>query len=79
MEGVQNFTTVSVADLFRQFRVPRDIDYLSLDVEGAEYYCFVDFPWDVYKFWVITVERPLKLTKVLKTLNLNPYPLNPKP
>ncbi|KAJ1495326.1 hypothetical protein T484DRAFT_1763002, partial [Baffinella frigidus] len=57
---------VSVADLFWQFRVPKVIDYLSLDIEGAELYCFIDFPWDVYKFWVITVERPGKLTKVLE-------------
>ena len=39
----QTLKQVSVADLFWQFRVPKVVDYLSLDIEGAEYYCFKDF------------------------------------
>jgi hypothetical protein len=32
------------------------IDYLSLDVEGAESFAMQSFPWDQYKFKFMTVE-----------------------
>jgi hypothetical protein len=63
---VQEMTTVKVADIFRQFSVPAVIDYMSLDIEGAEVYCFKDFPWDQYRFRVLTVERPGNLTRILE-------------
>lgn len=50
--------TVSVASLFRDMRVPREVDYLSLDIEGAEEWAFETFPWTEYRIMVITVERP---------------------
>lgn len=34
-----------------------EMDYLSLDVEGAETYILQDFPFDRYRFSVITAER----------------------
>jgi hypothetical protein len=52
------FTTVSLKRLFRDLQVPPVIDYLSLDVEGAEQYIFQDFPWSEYRFLAMTVERP---------------------
>ena len=63
---VTEMTTVKVADIFRQFSVPAVIDYMSLDIEGAEVYCFKDFPWHQYRFQVLTVERPGNLTKILE-------------
>lgn len=56
---------VSVHDLFQAFNVPAVIDYLSLDIEGGERYCFQDFPWDRYVFLAITVERPKGLESIL--------------
>jgi len=50
--------TVSVPKILRDFGMPRAIDYLSLDIEGAEAWTFEDFPWDTYTFLAITVERP---------------------
>jgi len=50
--------TVSLTSAFNEFRVPRVIDYLSLDVEGAEELVMRDFPFGVYRFRVMTVERP---------------------
>lgn len=37
---------------------PTTIDYLSLDVEGAEFLLMKDFPYHKYKFLTLTVERP---------------------
>lgn len=49
---------VRVSTIFKQTNVPRFIDYLSLDVEGAEMLVMRDFPFDEYTFRFITVERP---------------------
>ena len=40
------------------FRVPREVDYLSLDVEGAEHLVMHTFPWATHRINVLTVERP---------------------
>lgn len=61
-----NFKTVTVEKVFEDFNVPRVIDYLSLDIEGAELWTFEKFPWDKYVFSVITVERPKGLADVLR-------------
>jgi hypothetical protein len=50
--------TVSVGKILRDFKAPRVIDYLSLDIEGAEAWAFKTFPWDSYTFLTLTVERP---------------------
>ena len=50
--------TVSLLDVFRKFQVPRVIDYLSLDVEGAEDLVMSKFPFSEYLFHTLTVERP---------------------
>ena len=49
---------VSIKTVFQNSNVPKVIDYLSLDVEGAEYYIMEDFPWDDYVFRILTIERP---------------------
>lgn len=50
--------TVSVEKIFHDFAAPAIIDYLSLDVEGAEQWVFQTFPWHKYIFLTLTVERP---------------------
>lgn len=50
--------TVALAEVLRRFKAPRIIDYLSLDVEGAESMVMQGFPWSEYKFKVLTIERP---------------------
>jgi hypothetical protein len=50
--------TVSLRDVFERFDVPSVIDYLSLDVEGAETFVMESFPFDRYRFNLLTVERP---------------------
>jgi Methyltransferase FkbM domain len=49
--------TVSLAEVFERFHTPDVIDYLSLDVEGAEFFIMESFPFELYKFNLLTVER----------------------
>ncbi len=59
--------TVSIRSLFEKFDVPQTIDYLSLDVEGAEELIMKDFPFDEYKINFVTIERPkIGLQKLMK-------------
>jgi len=48
---------VSIITIFKETKTPKLIDYFSLDVEGAESLVMKDFPWDEYKFRVLTIER----------------------
>jgi Methyltransferase FkbM domain len=50
--------TLSLATILKTFAAPPVIDYLSLDVEGAESFILRDFPFDQYRFLTITIERP---------------------
>jgi hypothetical protein len=50
--------TVPLQEVFERYHVPTMIDYISLDVEGAEYLIMKDFPFDRYRIRVLTVERP---------------------
>lgn len=60
--------TISLQTLFEDFNVPKSIDYLSLDVEGAEELIMKDFPFDFYKIHFLTVERPKpELQTILKS------------
>lgn len=63
--------TVSVAKILQDFNMPRTIDYLSLDIEGAEAWAFESFPWDLYTFRTMTVERPK--TELRSMLENNAY------
>jgi len=50
--------TVSMRTLLNQFNVPLNIDYMSLDVEGAEELIMHYFPFSKYTIRFMTVERP---------------------
>jgi hypothetical protein len=49
--------TVSLLEIFQRNHVPPVIDYLSLDVEGAESLILLNFPLDQYRIKIITAER----------------------
>ncbi|KAL7524816.1 hypothetical protein ACHAWF_001099 [Thalassiosira exigua] len=53
-----NMFTTTLTDVLERFRVPPTIDYLSLDVEGAEYYVMEYFPFERYTINFLTIERP---------------------
>lgn len=59
--------TVSMQTLLSQFNVPLNIDYMSLDVEGAEELIMHHFPFSKYTIRFMTVERPKpELQELLK-------------
>jgi hypothetical protein len=49
--------TVPLLEIFQRNNVPKVIDYLSLDVEGAETFIMLGFPLNEYKIKIITAER----------------------
>jgi FkbM family methyltransferase len=50
--------TQRLVDILDSIEAPRKIQYLSVDVEGAEARILCGFPFDRYEFEAITVERP---------------------
>eukprot|EP00581_Thalassiosira_minuscula_P014384 CAMPEP_0183729176 /NCGR_PEP_ID=MMETSP0737-20130205/29877_1 /TAXON_ID=385413 /ORGANISM="Thalassiosira miniscula, Strain CCMP1093" /LENGTH=311 /DNA_ID=CAMNT_0025961307 /DNA_START=180 /DNA_END=1115 /DNA_ORIENTATION=+ len=62
---------VSLLTIFQETNVPKVIDYLSLDVEGAEFLVMSSFPWDQYRFKFMTIERPTE--DMIKLLHRNGY------
>jgi len=55
---VAKFFTVPLLEILQRYKAPHIIDYLSLDVEGAEYFIMKDFPFDQFNFRTATIERP---------------------
>jgi FkbM family methyltransferase len=49
--------TVSLADLLIEAKLPKRIDYLSLDTEGSEYEILEAFDFDAFDVRLITVEH----------------------
>jgi hypothetical protein len=65
------FKTVSLTRILDEFKAPKIIQYLSLDVEGAEEDIFLDFPFHKWKFLTMTIERPTE--KLHQKLVQNKY------
>eukprot|EP00548_Thalassiothrix_antarctica_P013284 CAMPEP_0194178540 /NCGR_PEP_ID=MMETSP0154-20130528/12104_1 /TAXON_ID=1049557 /ORGANISM="Thalassiothrix antarctica, Strain L6-D1" /LENGTH=327 /DNA_ID=CAMNT_0038893511 /DNA_START=71 /DNA_END=1054 /DNA_ORIENTATION=+ len=53
----KTFYTVGLREVFLKFQVPQRIDYLSLDVEGAEEFIMSVFPFKDYTISLISIER----------------------
>ena len=49
---------MTLTELFRAKNVPPTIDYLSLDIEGAEGRVMETFPFATHRFLAATIERP---------------------
>lgn len=52
--------TMTLTKLLEIHDAPQMIDYLSIDVEGAEERILIDFDFNAFTFKTITVERPSK-------------------
>ena len=50
--------TTTLTNLLDQFHAPKGIDYLSLDVEGAEAFVLEGLNPSSYTFLALTIERP---------------------
>lgn len=55
---IYDLNTVTLMTISETFKVPRMIDYLSLDVEGGEFPALEHFNFAHYTIKVITIERP---------------------
>ena len=65
-DSVEEYT-ITLHDIFRKYDVPQVIDYMSLDVEGAEEFVLRSFPFDRYRFNVLTIERPTDVVTSMLT------------
>jgi len=61
--------TISLKTLLDTHKAPSIIDYLSIDVEGAEERILSDFDFDAYLFRTITIERPSQKLKSILSDN----------
>lgn len=61
--------TVTLQEILTRFNVPHYIDYLSLDVEGAEEFIMKGFPFDKYRISILTTERPSNALRELLEKN----------
>ena len=60
--------TVTLIEVLKRFNSPKTIDYMSLDVEGAEDMVMQPAVLDTYQFNLLTIERPSKdLQKLLES------------
>jgi FkbM family methyltransferase len=69
----------TLTEIFKQNNVPSDIDYMSLDIEGAEVQALEGFPFDTHTCKIITVEHNLYMEgpenkmKIKQILESNGY------
>ena len=70
--------TIPLIDILRKCEAPRIIDYLSVDLEGAETRALKEFPFKDYRFLAMTIERPSQeLDLVLKANDYIPVKMIP--
>ena len=56
--NVVEVPSASLANILRSNDAPHIIDYLSIDIEGAEDRALLTFPFNDYTFRCLTIERP---------------------
>lgn len=71
--AINAMKTVALEKLLKDIKSPNEIDYLSIDIEGAEERVLKGFPFNEYKFKCITIERPTEMLR--KILADNGYVL----
>lgn len=57
--------TTTLENELDKIGAPKLIDFLSLDIEGAEWLALKSFPFDKYKFRCMAIERPNKKLDLL--------------
>ena len=56
-EKTVELKTTTLADILKRANAPSFINYMSVDIEGAEYEALRVFPFDTYKFGALSVEH----------------------
>lgn len=67
---------ITFEKMFEMYDVPNYIDYISLDIEGMEYQSLTKFPFDKYKFKLLTVEHNLYMSGSKNKENIKSILLN---
>ncbi len=73
-EEVIKVPTLPLQDLLLQYNL-KDIDYCSLDVEGAEYSILSNFPFDEFNITAWTIENNRQTTDIAELMISNGYEL----
>ena len=63
-------TTVTLGDILARAKAPRQIDFMSLDIEGAELEALHGFPFDRYQLGALAVEHNFEEPKRGQILEL---------
>jgi len=71
--NIIKISTRRLGDILREEKSPSIIDYLSIDIEGAEERVLGEFNFSDYLFRCITIERPS--SRLRQKLKLNGYKL----
>lgn len=56
-EKTVELTTTTLAHILERAEAPTFIDYISVDIEGAEYEALRTFPFDTYSIGALTIEH----------------------
>ena len=65
-KNIKKKTMNTLESVLDKNQAPKIIDYLSLDVEGAETEVLINFPFEKYTFLAMSIERPSpELNKLL--------------
>ena len=59
---VKLFTT-TLDHILEEYKAPKNIDYLSLDIEGSEYRILKNFDFNKYNIKIISIERAFSIDK----------------
>ncbi len=54
---IYELKTISINNLFENFNVPKNFDYLSIDTEGTEFEIINSLDFDTYNISIITIEH----------------------
>ena len=73
-----NVETISLFDLLKFHNAPEIIDYMSVDTEGSELEILLNFPFEHFKFNLISIEHNYgpsrqKLRKLLQKNGYKPF------
>lgn len=66
---IHKLPTTTLYYELKKFSAPAIIDFMSMDVEGAEYFILKDFPFSEYKFRAMVIERPTPSLDLLLDLH----------
>jgi len=68
-----SLTTTTLQDVLQKYHSPKFIEFLSLDTEGSEYEILKNFPFDIYTFGIMLIERNKDHDKIEDLLTIKQY------